>query len=214
MITMTAQYGNGERRHRRRAVIPIITFLLCLSAMIAVGYSALISDVTNEANLIAADGLDVKFLNGDGEILEGGEFARGANGGTGASRIRYGFERVDDHAPTFLVCSQSLELGQAILDIRPLESSDVRYVTVWYELSWTAADPESLYGMTTSLSISNGDNAMSVAEGERTEPFDIFGEHSYLMTLSGTIPDDVSDVVDEPGVCYYSITIHMEPCLY
>lgn len=208
---MTTKYGNDERRHRRRVLIPIMTFLLCLSAMMAIGYSALISDVTNGANLIAADGLDAKFLDEDGEILGRGEFAQSANRGTGAGRIHYGCERVDGNPPTFFVRSQSLELGKAFLDIRPPEHSDVRFVTIWYEMDWTVADPESLYGMATSLSIDDGDMVLSVAEGERTAPLDIFISHSYLMTLSGTIADDVRDVVDEPGACYYSITIHIEP---
>lgn len=191
----------------------MVTFFLCMSTMIAIGYSALISDVSNEANLIAADGLDAKFLNEQGEVMEEGEFARGANEGTGASRIRYGYERVDDDPPTFLVGSQSLELGRAVLDIRPLEGSDVRSVTMWYELNWSVADPESLYGMVTSLSIKEGDMTLSVAEGERTAPLDVLSEHEYLMTLGGIIPDDIRGVVDEPGACYYSITIHIEPYL-
>ncbi|MEA4978055.1 MAG: hypothetical protein VB016_05850 [Methanomassiliicoccaceae archaeon] len=207
-------YDEEDNRRKRRALIPIMTIIFCFFAMIGVGYSALISDVTNEANLIAAEGLDAKFLNENGEIMNEGDFSRNANGGNGASKIGYGYNRVDSNPPTFFVNSQTLELGRAFISIDPSLKSDIKSVILWYDVVWTGADPESLYGMKTFLMIGEGETAFLLEEGKKTAPVNISINNSRLFTLNGEIPEDVSDLVYEPGSIYYAITIYVEPCLF
>lgn len=213
MKTMTSYDEEGQHR-RRRVLIPMVTILLCFFAMIAVGYSALISDVTNEANLIAAEGLDAKFLNENGEIMKEGEFSRNANGGNGASKIGYGYNRVDSNPPTFLVSSQTLELGRAVISIDPSVDSDIKYVILWYDVVWTGANPESLYGMKNFLTIGEGETAFFLAEGEKTAPINISIDNSRLFTLNGYIPEDINGIVNEPGSIHYTITIYVQPYLF
>lgn len=208
--TMTS-YDKGDSRRRSRALIPIMTIIFCFFAMIGVGYSALISDVTNEANLVAAEGLDAKFLNEDGEIMSGGEFGRNANGGNGASKLGYGSSGVNSDPPTFSVSRQTLELGRAFISIDPSPNSDIKSVVLWYDVVWTGDDPESLYGMKTFLMIGEGETASLLEEGKKTAPMNI--SNSYLLTLNGEIPEKVSGLVYEPGNIYYTITIYVEPHL-
>ncbi len=210
---MTSYDESGHRR-RKRSLIPIMTILICLFAMIAVGYSALISDVTNEVNLIAGEGLDVKFLNENGEIMREGEFSRNANGGNGATKISCSYNRVDSNPPTFFVSCQELELGRAVISIEPSVNSDVKYVIIWYDVVWTGTDPESLYGMDTFLTIGQGETAFSLAEGEKTAPMNISVDNSRLITLNGYIPEDISGMVDEPSNIFYTITVYVEPYLF
>ncbi|MDN5356939.1 MAG: hypothetical protein PWR17_108 [Candidatus Methanomethylophilaceae archaeon] len=210
---MTSYDKSGHRR-RKRSLIPIMTILICLFAMIAVGYSALISDVRNEVNLIAAEGLDAKILNENGEIMRNGEFSQNANGGYGATKIDYGYSSTDSNPPTFFVSCQELELGRAVISIEPSVNSDVKYVIIWYDVVWTGTDPESLYGMDTFLTIGQGETAFSLAEGEKTAPMNISVDNSRLITLNGYIPEDISGMVDEPSNIFYTITVYVEPYLF
>lgn len=209
---MTEQYDNDESRRRKMILVPLLTLLLCIFAITAIAYSALIGAVSNEENVIFPEELDAKFLDEDGKLMEKGEFARSANEGTGASKISIESHRVNANDPTFTIVPQSLELGKAVLDIRPNGESDIRFVTIRYELEWFVADPESLYGMTTYLSVDDGgDETLSIAEGEKSESLDILREQDIVITLNGIIPEELSGLTEVSKEYVYSITIYVEP---
>ncbi|MFA7037211.1 MAG: hypothetical protein WC183_12935, partial [Methanosarcina sp.] len=65
---MTA-YRN--ERNRKKLLIPVVALVLCAAAMIGLGYAALTSTVTNQANVVAGDGLSADLVDSDGNALTG-----------------------------------------------------------------------------------------------------------------------------------------------
>lgn len=209
---MTNEYLEESRCYRRRALIPLIILLLCVSGMFSIGYCALISDVTNETNLIAGEGLDAKFVNEEGNILKEGEFGSGANEGKGANMITYGTIRVNDYPPNYQISEQNLELGKAVLSIQPSAGSDIKFVKIWYDLVWTGIDPETEYDMLTTMTIGKGDMAQTITRNELTAPFEISNDCKCTFTLNGSIAQSMVTAT-KPTLMEYSITIHIEPVI-
>ncbi|MDY0252666.1 MAG: hypothetical protein RBQ96_06185 [Candidatus Methanomethylophilaceae archaeon] len=50
--TKTTTYKN--ERNRKKLLVPVVALVVCAAAMIGLGYAALVSDVTNTDNVIAA----------------------------------------------------------------------------------------------------------------------------------------------------------------
>ncbi len=44
-----------NERSRKRLVVPVIVLMLCAAALVGLGYAALTSTVTNQANVVAGD---------------------------------------------------------------------------------------------------------------------------------------------------------------
>lgn len=197
-------------RHRKMALIPFLTLVLCISCMFTVAYSVAVSDVTNDANIIAAEGIDAKIIDDSGDILTEEQFSRNANDGTGASRLGYGSTSINNEDVRYRIGTQTLELGQAKLLTSATKDSSVKFVKISYTITWNGTSPESEYGMTTSLIIGTGINQQIISEGKVTDPINMSMNSENEITLIGHIDEEI--VVDiEPGLMTYSITIYIEP---
>ncbi len=200
-----------ERRKRRRfLVIIILTLLICISGMFGVAYSALISDVRNDANVIAAEGIDAKIVDESGDILKEGDFAKNANDGAGATKLGYGSTAINDEFFGYRVWEQTLELGKAELAIKTTNNSGTKFVKIWYEVTWEGINPESEYNMTTWLTIGTGDDAAIILQGQISERIDITINPKSTFKLIGEI-SEAKTVDNKPDQMKYSITIFIEP---
>ena len=199
-----------ERKNRKRfLIIIILTLLICISCMFGVAYSALISDVRNDANVIAAEGIDAKIVDEYGDILKEGDFARNANDGMGATKLGYGSTSVNELFG-YRVWEQTLELGKAELAIKTTNESSTKFVKIWYEVTWDGADPEDEFGMVNWLTIKTGDVIQKLSENEVSDAIDITINPKNTFKLMGNISEE-KIVNDKPGEMKYSITIFIEP---
>lgn len=200
-----------ERKNRRRfLIIIILTLLICISGMFGIAYSALISDVRNDANVIAAEGIDARIVDENDETLKEGDFAKNANNGTGATKLGYGSTSINDEFFGYRVGEQTLELGKAELIIKATTNSDTKFVKIWYEVTWDGINPESVYGMTTKLKIGAGVDAPIILQNQVSDPINIIINPKNTFSLIGEIIEE-KIVDDKPGLMKYSITIFIEP---
>ena len=193
----------NERGHKK-LLVPVVALVLCAAAMIGLGYAALVSDVTNTANVVAADGLKASLLDGDGDDLMGSDFASDEdviNFSTTTTNgvLKYKVE-VDDE----------IKLGGAILEVEALTTdgtANVTQVNVWYEITWsTGAAP---YGMTTSLDIGTQTITAGSANGT-TAPLTLTGATEFAVVLNGAIASESIESA-APDIPTYSITFHVVP---
>jgi hypothetical protein len=132
--------GNLEENQRRKATfIPILTLIICVSGLMAISYTLMITDVTNEFDIITEDDVRLSLVDSEMNVIEKGGFARMANNGKGASKIFYTSSCVngDPEQLSYHIWKQSLEFGSANLNIG-VPDNTVKYVKVWYELNWSA----------------------------------------------------------------------------
>ena len=200
-----------ERRNRKRfLIIIILTLLICISGMFGVAYSALISDVRNDANVIAAEGIDARIVDDNGELLKEGDFAKNANDGAGANKLGYGSTSTNDELFGYRIGEQTLELGKAELIIKA-NNSNTQSVKISYKVTWDVINPESEYGMTTKLKIGTGVDAILISQDSGSGNINIILNPKNTFTLIGEISGEAKTVDDEPGIMKYSITIFIQP---
>jgi len=198
---MTA-YRN--ERNRKKLLIPVVALVLCAAAMIGLGYAALTSTVTNQANVVAGDGLSADLVDSDGNALTGHDFANDED------VIHYGTSTIDGVTTYYVSADSEIKLGGAVLEVEALTTSGVANVTqvnVWYEITWSSGSAP--YGMTTSLNI--GGQTISPGEANKTAALALSGATEFAVVLNGAIPDDVAGLDDVPVIPTYSITFYVVP---
>ncbi len=201
---MTA-YRN--ERNRKKLLIPVVALVLCAAAMIGLGYAALTSTVTNQANVVAGDGLSANLVDSEGDPLTGQDFANDED------VIHYGTSTIDEVTTYYVSADSEIKLGGAILEVEALTTSGVANVTqvdVWYEITWSSGSAP--YGMTTSLDI--GGQTISAGEANgTTTPLALSGATEFAVVLKGAIPELPANygLEDEPVIPTYSITFYVVP---
>lgn len=202
--------GNLEENQRRKATfIPVLTLIICVSGLMAISYTLMITDVTNEFDIITEDDVRLSLVDSEMNVIEKGGFARMANNGKGASKIFYTSSCVngDPEQLSYHIWKQSLEFGSANLNIS-VPDNTVKYVKVWYELDWSADfNPAEEYGLDMRLNIANTD--ISISEGEYSEFIDISKIQNYKFTLTGEINEPVI-TKHKPETLVYAITLYIE----
>ncbi|MDN5356938.1 MAG: hypothetical protein PWR17_107 [Candidatus Methanomethylophilaceae archaeon] len=200
-----------NERNRKKLLVPVVALVLCAAAMIGLGYAALVSDVTNTANVVAADGLKASLLDGEGNKLTGGDFA------SDEDVINYSTSETDGIMTYHVESDSGIKLGGAILSVEAVTTAgtpDVTQVNVWYEITWFDENSNvatAPYNMTTALTIggqtitpgeANGTaTPLALTEGEATE---------FPVVLNGALPFNFNDDV-EPNIPTYTITFHVVP---
>ena len=132
-----------NERNRKKLLVPVVALVVCAAAMIGLGYAALVSDVANTDNVIAAEGLTARLEDGSGNLLGSSGFDETAG------VITYSNSQ-DDNEQVFIVAAQELVLGRATLNIHVTDTS-VTSITVYYVLAWTVTSTPTTYNITTSL---------------------------------------------------------------
>ncbi|MFA7028649.1 MAG: hypothetical protein WC163_11825 [Sulfurovum sp.] len=208
---MTA-YRN--ERNRKKLLIPVVALVLCAAAMIGLGYAALVSDVTNTDNVVAADGLTARLEDGSGDLLGSSGFD------ATAEEITYSNSQ-DDDEQVFIVAAQELVLGGATLNIHVTDTS-VESITVYYVLEWTDTDTPTTYDITTSLEMRQPveGTVTATVEGTATSTTpvtvslnsDAYEEtgQDFVLVLNGHIGGS-NTLSDKPVDLTYTITIYVAP---
>ncbi|MEA4978056.1 MAG: hypothetical protein VB016_05855 [Methanomassiliicoccaceae archaeon] len=193
----------NERGHKK-LLVPVVALVLCAAAMIGLGYAALVSDVTNTANVVAADGLKASLLDGEGNVLTGSDFA------SDEDVIHYATSEVNGTVTYKVSTDAGIKLGSAILEVEALTTygtANVTQVNVWYEITWsTGAAP---YGMTTSLNI-DGQTINPGSANVTTTPLTLAGATQFAVVLNGAIASESIESA-APDIPTYSITFHVVP---
>ena len=213
---MTA-YRN--ERNRKKLLIPVVALVLCAAAMIGLGYAALVSDVTNTDNVVAADGLTARLEDGSGDLLGSSGFD------ATAEEITYSNSQ-DDDEQVFIVAAQELVLGGATLNIHVTDTS-VESITVYYVLEWTDTDTPTTYDITTSLEmrqqVEESPVATMVADTTTVEGTMTSAQVTVILTSANTEAGQDFDLVlkgviggsdtlsDKPVDLTYNITIYVAP---
>ncbi len=201
---MTA-YRN--ERNRKKLLIPVVALVLCAAAMIGLGYAALVSDVTNTDNVVAADGLTARLEDGSGNLLGSSGFD------ATAEEITYSNSQ-DDDKQEFIVAAQELVLGGATLNIH-VTDSEVKSVTMYYVIEWTAASAPTTYGITTSLDV-GGQTVAGTATSASPATITLTSDAStadgqdFVLVLNGDIAGS-STLSNKPVDLTYTITIYVAP---
>ncbi|MGE4211897.1 MAG: hypothetical protein AB7E75_00845 [Candidatus Methanomethylophilaceae archaeon] len=213
---MTA-YRN--ERNRKKLLIPVVALVLCAAAMIGLGYAALVSDVTNTDNVVAADGLTARLEDGSGDLLGSSGFD------ATAEEITYSNSQ-DDDEQVFIVPAQELVLGGATLNIHVTDTS-VTSITVYYVLKWTVTSTPTTYDITTSLEMTPQveespvttmvADTTTVAGTQTSAPVTVSltsdayeAGQDFALVLKGDIGG--SDTLsDKPVDLTYTITIYVAP---
>jgi len=137
-----------NERNRKKLLVPVVALVVCAAAMIGLGYAALTSTVTNQANVVAGDGLEAKLLDEDGDLLAGTQFS------AGAETIDFGTKQTDAGKTYYVLAMDDMKLGGATLFLRTIDS-DVTAVNISYEVTFYEEDEEGVkvadatpYGMT------------------------------------------------------------------
>ena len=201
---MTA-YRN--ERNRKKLLIPVVALVLCAAAMIGLGYAALVSDVTNTDNVVAADGLTARLEDGSGNLLGSSGFD------ATAEEITYSNSQYDD-GQVFIVAAQELVLGRATLNIHVTDST-VEYVTMYYAIEWTDASAPATYGITTSLDV-GGQTVAGTATSASPATITLTSDAStadgqdFVLVLNGDIAGS-STLSNKPVDLTYTIKIYVAP---
>ena len=201
---MTA-YRN--ERNRKKLLIPVVALVLCAAAMIGLGYAALVSDVTNTDNVVAADGLTARLEDGSGDLLGSSGFD------ATAEEITYSNSQ-DDDEQVFIVAAQELVLGGATLNIHVTDPA-VTSVTMYYVITWTAASAPTTYGITTSLdvggqTVAGTATSASPATITLTSAANSADGQDFVLVLNGDIAGS-STLSNKPVDLTYTITIYVAP---
>jgi hypothetical protein len=201
---MTA-YRN--ERNRKKLLIPVVALVLCAAAMIGLGYAALVSDVTNTDNVVAADGLTARLEDGSGNLLGSSGFD------ATAEEITYSNSQ-DDDEQVFIVAAQELVLGGATLNIHVTDPA-VTSVTMYYAITWTDASAPATYGITTSLDV-GGQTVAGTATSASPATITLTSDAStadgqdFVLVLNGDIAGS-STLSNKPVDLTYTITIYVAP---
>jgi len=201
---MTA-YRN--ERNRKKLLIPVVALVLCAAAMIGLGYAALVSDVTNTDNVVAADGLTARLEDGSGNLLGSSGFDKTAE------EITYSNSQNND-GQKFIVAAQELVLGGATLNIH-VTNPAVTSVTMYYVITWTAASAPTTYGITTSLdvggqTVAGTATSASPATITLTSAANSADGQDFVLVLNGDIAGS-STLSNKPVNLTYTITIYVAP---
>jgi hypothetical protein len=196
-----------NERSRKRLVVPVIVLMLCAAALVGLGYAALTSTVTNQANVVAGDGLDAELRGTDGNLLAGTQFSAGAD------TIDFGTEQTDAGAKTYYVLAMDdMKLGGATLFLRTIDSGvtavDISYEVTFYEEGVEVTDGTP-YGMTIShmLKITSPDSGVLASnDGMAVNGTGI----AYAVELLADIAA-ADGLPVEPSGLSYDITITVTP---
>ncbi|MDY0252664.1 MAG: hypothetical protein RBQ96_06175 [Candidatus Methanomethylophilaceae archaeon] len=203
-------YDNSYKneRSRKKLLVPVVALVVCAAAMIGLGYAALVSDVTNTANVVVGDGLTADlysdFETEDGVRLTGQDFAKDEDA------INYSTSTVNGSTTYKVDADDEIKLGGAVLRVEALTTAgtaNVTHVNVWYEIAWDGSAP---FGMTSSLEI--GGQTITPGEDNGTATLlALSGATEFAVVLNGAIPDDVTGLASMPEIPTYSITFHVVP---
>jgi hypothetical protein len=201
---MTA-YRN--ERNRKKLLVPVVALVVCAAAMIGLGYAALVSDVTNTDNVIAAEGLTARLEDGSGNLLGSSGFD------ATAEEITYSNSQ-DDDEQVFIVAAQELVLGGATLNIHVTDPA-VTSVTMYYVITWTVASAPTTYGITTSLdvggqTVAGTATSASPATITLTSAANSADGQDFVLVLNGDIAGS-STLSNKPVDLTYTITIYVAP---
>ena len=201
---MTA-YRN--ERNRKKLLVPVVALVVCAAAMIGLGYAALVSDVTNTDNVVAADGLTARLEDGSGNLLGSSGFD------ATAEEITYSNSQ-DDDEQVFIVAAQELVLGGATLNIHVTDPA-VTSVTMYYVITWTVASAPTTYGITTSLdvggqTVAGTATSASPATITLTSAANSADGQDFVLVLNGDIAGS-STLSNKPVDLTYTITIYVAP---
>ncbi len=204
-----------NERNRKKLLVPVVALVVCAAAMIGLGYAALVSDVTNTDNVIAAEGLTARLEDGSGNLLGSSGFDETAEEIT-YSNTQNNTEQV------FVVAAQELVLGGATLNIHVTDTS-VTSITVYYVLTWTVASTPTTYDITTSLEMTQqveGSPVTTTVAGTATSATpvtvsltsDAYTEagQDFVLVLNGDIGGS-NTLSDKPVDLTYTITIYVAP---
>ncbi len=177
------------------------------AAMIGLGYAALVSDVTNTDNVIAAEGLTARLEDGSGNLLGSSGFD------ATAEEITYSNSQ-DDDEQVFIVAAQELVLGGATLNIHVTDPA-VTSVTMYYVITWTVASAPTTYGITTSLdvggqTVAGTATSASPATITLTSAANSADGQDFVLVLNGDIAGS-STLSNKPVDLTYTITIYVAP---
>jgi hypothetical protein len=196
-----------KRRGRIGLAVPIAMLILCAAAMVGLGYAALVSDVTNTDNVVAADGLTARLEDGSGNLLGSSGFD------ATAEEITYSNSQ-DDDEQVFIVAAQELVLGGATLNIHVTDPA-VTSVTMYYVITWTVASAPTTYGITTSLdgggqTVAGTATSASPATITLTSAANSADGQDFVLVLNGDIAGS-STLSNKPVNLTYTITIYVAP---
>jgi len=204
-------YDNSYKneRSRKKLLVPVVALVVCAAAMIGLGYAALVSDVTNTANVVVGDGLTADlysdFETEDGVRLTGQDFAKDEDA------INYSTSTVNGSTTYKVDADDEIKLGGAVLRVEALTTAgtaNVTQVDVWYEITWSTGSAP--FGMTSSLEI--GGQTITPGEDNGTATLlALSGATEFAVVLNGAIPYDVTGLASMPEIPTYSITFHVVP---
>jgi len=191
-----------NERSRKKLLVPVVALLLCATAMVGLGYAALVSDVTNTNNVITSDGLTAKLVDGDNLLDEGGFVA--------AEDILWESSQTDKS----ITYTANEILGGAILKIH-VSDPTVTQVTMKYEITWKDG-ADTTYTIITELSVVNNTTSVNkdlsegisdtiVLKSEASESQDF----EFTLVLSGQLSITKNDLVMPYDDLTYDIKIYV-----
>ncbi len=196
-----------NERNRKKLLVPVVALVLCAAAMIGLGYAALVSDVTNTDNVVAADGLTARLEDGNGNLLSSSGFDATADD------LTYSNSQ-NNSTNVYKVPAQNIVLGGATLNIHVTDPS-VTSVNVYYVITWTDASAPATYGITTALdmggqTVAGTATSVSPAAVNLTSDASSVDGQDFVLVLNGTVAG--SDVLsNKPVDLTYTITIYVSP---
>lgn len=202
------EYKN-ERNHKK-LMVPIIALILCAAAMVGLGYAALTSSTaTNTDNVVGAEGLVVKLVDEEDNLLT----ANGFSGYTGVSIIEYSSIQNNDGIEYKIDTFGNLVLGGAKLNIH-VDDPNIEEVKMYYEITW-GDGVDAPYGITTSLNVAGMIvNGTADSDSPVTITLDAAAAHSedgqdFALVLNGNMPiiNELSE--NPPEQLKYNITIYV-----
>jgi len=196
-----------KRRGRIGLAVPIAMLILCAAAMVGLGYASLTSVVTNQANVVAGEGLDAELRGSDGNLLAGTEFSAGAD------KIDFGTKQTDGRAKTYYVTStDGLKLGGATLFLRTIDSGvtavDITYEVTFYEDGVEVTDGTP-YGITVNHMLKITSPESGVLASNEGVAVNGTGIAYTVELLADIVAADGLPV--EPSKLSYDITITIAP---
>lgn len=199
-----------ENTGRKKTIaIALLIILLSVSGITGIVFTVSIDNVDNGSVIIPVDKVNAEFVDENGNLMISGGFSNAANNGEGAGRISYTVSCVngDIEKTRYNVKIQSLELGRAKLKVKTDGDLDVRYVRMWFDITWKTVNPIEEYGMIVKLGVNGTD--VSLSEGEVSKIIEISKIDQHAFILTGKIPSVVSSPV-KPDLIKYDIIIHVE----